>query len=34
MDYLQYLTKGVDGVFIVERSLFYMVAKIEHFSVF
>ena len=28
------LTKGIDGVFMVERSLFYMVAKIEHFSVF
>ena len=28
------LTKGIDGVFMVERSLFYMVAKIKHFSVF
>ena len=28
------LTKGIDGVFMIERSLFYMVAKIEHFSVF
>ena len=28
------LTKGIDGVFMVERSLFYMVAKIEHFSIF
>ena len=28
------LTKRIDGVFMVERSLFYMVAKIEHFSVF
>mgnify|MGYP000953854380 CR=1 FL=1 len=28
------LTKGIDGMFMVERSLFYMVAKIKHFSVF
>ena len=27
-------TKGIDGVFMLERSRFYMVAKIEHFSVF
>ena len=28
------LTKGIDGIFMIERSLFYMVAKFEHFSVF
>ena len=28
------LTEGIDAVFMVERSRFYMVAKIEHFSVF
>ena len=28
------LTKGIDGVFMLERSHFYMVTKIEHFSVF
>ena len=28
------LTEGIDAVFMVERSHFYMVAKIIHFSVF
>ena len=28
------LTKGIDGIFMIERSLFYMVAEFEHFSVF
>ena len=28
-----YLTKGMNVVFMLERSLFYMVAKFEHFSV-
>ena len=27
------LTKGMNVVFMLERSLFYMVAKFEHFSV-
>ena len=27
------LTKGINVVFMLERSLFYMVAKFEHFSV-
>ena len=27
------LTKGMNHVFMLERSLFYMVAKFEHFSV-
>ena len=28
------LTEGIDDVFMVERSHFYMVAKTTHFSVF
>ena len=28
------LTEGIDAVFMLERSHFYMVAKIIHFSVF
>ena len=28
------LTEGIDAVFMVERSHFYMVAKTIHFSVF
>ena len=28
------LTEGIDAVFMVERSHFYMVAKTTHFSVF
>ena len=28
------LTEGIDAVFMVERSHFYMVAKIIHFSIF
>ena len=28
------LTEGIDAVFMVERSHFYIVAKIIHFSVF
>ena len=27
------LTKGINVIFMLERSLFYMVAKFEHFSV-
>ena len=28
------LTEGIDAIFMVERSHFYMVAKTIHFSVF